>query len=149
VIVGSSLGLLAQNVSRKHPLFAGSGATICRLLQLVSQNQRTILNCCRQSGKSTTVAVKVLHGALSSKSLTLLLSRSLRQSGELARKVFDAYEATGRRVPADAKSTLVLELRNGSRIVALPGGDQASIRARHPAARVVDRSNRIKVRKPP
>jgi hypothetical protein len=74
------------------------------------------------------VAVRALYQALSTKSLILLLSRSLRQSGELARKVFDAYRATGRRVPSDAESTLVLELRNGSRIVALPGGDQASIR---------------------
>jgi hypothetical protein len=87
-----------------------------------------ILNCCRQSGKSTVVAVKALMGALSMKSLMLLLSRSLRQSGELARQVFDAYESTGRRVSAEAESKLVLELRNGSRIVALPGGDQASIR---------------------
>jgi hypothetical protein len=34
VIVSSSLGLLAQNVSRKRPLFAGSSATVCRPLQL-------------------------------------------------------------------------------------------------------------------
>jgi hypothetical protein len=96
---------------------------------LTSASPRTVLNCCRQSGKSRVVAVKGLHGALyRPKSLTLLLSRSLRQSGELARKVFDAYEATGRRVPAEAESTLCPELRNGSRVIALPGGDQASIR---------------------
>jgi hypothetical protein len=96
---------------------------------LRSDDPRIILNCARQSGKSSVVAVKGLHGALyTPKSLTLLLSRSLRQSGELARKLFDAYEATGRRVSADAESTLVLELSNRSRIVALPGGDQASIR---------------------
>jgi len=34
VIVGPSLRLLAQNVSRKRPLFAGPSATVCRLLQL-------------------------------------------------------------------------------------------------------------------
>ena len=34
VIVSPSLGLLAQNVSRKHPVFAGSGATVCRPLHL-------------------------------------------------------------------------------------------------------------------
>jgi hypothetical protein len=96
---------------------------------LRSHDPRIILNCCRQAGKSSVVAVKGLHGALyTPKSLTLLLSRSLRQSGELARKLFDAYEATGRRVSADAESTLCLELSNRSRIVALPGGDQASIR---------------------
>jgi hypothetical protein len=30
VIVGSSLRLLARNVSRKRPLFAGPGAAVCK-----------------------------------------------------------------------------------------------------------------------
>jgi len=33
-IVGLHLGLLAPNVSPKHPLFAGPGAAVCRALQL-------------------------------------------------------------------------------------------------------------------
>src|SRR6266545_6444488 len=35
VIVGPSLRVLARNVSRKRPLFAGPGATVCRPLQLL------------------------------------------------------------------------------------------------------------------
>jgi len=96
---------------------------------LKSGDPRICLNCCRQSGKSSTVAVKALHiGLYEPKSLILLLSRSLRQSGELARKVFDCYESSGRTVPPEAESKLALELSNGSRILALPGGDEAGIR---------------------
>ncbi len=96
---------------------------------LCSQERRIVLNCCRQSGKSSVVALKALHvGLYQPKSLILLLSRSLRQSGELAKKVFDGYQTLGRPVPADAESKLVLELTNGSRIVALPGGDEGGIR---------------------
>jgi hypothetical protein len=40
VIVGLCLRLLARNVSRKCPLFAGPGATVCRPLQLGSSDER-------------------------------------------------------------------------------------------------------------
>ncbi len=53
----------------------------------------------------------------------LLLSPVLRQSGELFRKVTDIYFALGRPVSARAETALTLELVNGSRIVALPGGE--------------------------
>jgi Terminase large subunit, T4likevirus-type, N-terminal len=90
---------------------------------------RIVLNCSRQVGKSQTVAVKAMHIALCEpKSLILLLSRSLRQSAELARKVFDAYETSGRKVPSEAETKLALELSNGSRILALPGGDEGGLR---------------------
>jgi hypothetical protein len=56
------------------------------------------------------------------------MSRSLRQSGELARKIFDAYESAGRTVPPEAETKQTLELSNGSRILALPGGDEGAIR---------------------
>jgi Terminase large subunit, T4likevirus-type, N-terminal len=96
---------------------------------LTSEAPRICLNCCRQAGKSSVVAVKALHTALyHPKSLILLLSRSLRQSGELARKVFDAYESSGRKVPPEAETKQALELSNGSRILALPGGDEGAIR---------------------
>jgi Terminase large subunit, T4likevirus-type, N-terminal len=96
---------------------------------LTSDDPRICLNCCRQAGKSSVVAVKALHiGLYQPKSLILLLSRSLRQSGELARKVFSAYESSGRKVPPEAETKQTLELANGSRILALPGGDEGAIR---------------------
>jgi hypothetical protein len=89
---------------------------------LLSAAPRTLLNCSRQSGKSSCVAVLGLHVALSHPgSLILLLSPSLRQSQELFRKVIDAYRALGHPVPLQAESALRYELNNGSRLIALPG----------------------------
>jgi Terminase large subunit, T4likevirus-type, N-terminal len=96
---------------------------------LRSDHHKVILNASRQAGKSSTVAIKALHiGLFEPGSLTLLVSRSLRQSVELGRKVFDAYRCTGRTSPPESESKLALELRNGSRIVCLPGGDEGGIR---------------------
>ena len=39
-----------------------------------------LLNCCRQSGKSTTTAILALHQAIYDPGLVLLVSPSLRQS---------------------------------------------------------------------
>src|SRR5512133_2623661 len=46
-----------------------------------------LLNCCRQSGKSTTTAAVALHTAIYDPGLTLLVSPSLRQSKELFAKL--------------------------------------------------------------
>jgi hypothetical protein len=89
---------------------------------LRSTAPRVILNCSRQSGKSTVVALLVLHAALYEPgALVLLLSPGERQSGEIFRKVTDAYRRCGRVVPALRENMLELELANHSRIVALPG----------------------------
>jgi hypothetical protein len=80
-----------------------------------------LLNCCRQSGKSTTTAAVALHTALYHPGLILLVSPSLRQSKELFAK------ATG--FLKDLEPAEVLEednkssctLANGARIVSLPG----------------------------
>ncbi len=95
---------------------------------LRSMAPRVLLNCCRQSGKSTTTAVLAVHQALYVPgSLVLLLSPSQRQSQELFRKCLHVYRAAGRPVPQEAESALRLELENGSRLVALPG-KEATIR---------------------
>ena len=89
---------------------------------LRSDAGRMLLLCCRQSGKSTTAALVGLHLALYRPgSLVLLLSPSLRQSGELFRKVAGFYGQLRPPVPSEAESALRLELQNGSRIVSLPG----------------------------
>src|SRR3954451_16546888 len=91
-----------------------------RLLR--STSKRMLLNCSRQSGKSTTVGTLAAHTALYEPgALVLLLSPTLRQSGELFRKVLDAYSAAGESEPPEAQSALQLELKNGSRVVSLPG----------------------------
>jgi hypothetical protein len=91
---------------------------------LRSKDPRVLLNCCRQAGKSTAVAALALHTALfTGKSLVLLLSATQRQSGELFRKVLEFYDALDQPIPALTRSTLSLELTNGSRVVSLPGNE--------------------------
>lgn len=90
---------------------------------------RVLLNVCRQGGKSITCAIKAVHVAVYEPgSLILCLSPSLRQSGELFRKVLATYKSLGRPVPSDAESATTLTLENGSRIVSLPG-TESTIRA--------------------
>jgi hypothetical protein len=87
---------------------------------LEAGHPRLLLNCCRQAGKSTVVALLGLVDALSVPfSKVLLLSRSLRQSTELFRIVTDFYRRLGS--PLRARQTREeLQLSNFSRIVCLP-----------------------------
>jgi hypothetical protein len=95
---------------------------------LRSSPRQTLLCCSRQAGKSTTAAALAMKAAiLEAPALILLLSPSLRQSGELFRKVMDLYRDLRRPVPAASESAQRLELANGSRIIALPG-DEGTIR---------------------
>lgn len=92
------------------------------------EGKRLLLNCCRQSDKSTTTAIKALHTALyKPKSLILLASPSLRQSQELFRKVRDGLNALKDAPRLLEDNKLSLTLTNYSRIVSLPG-DQATVR---------------------
>jgi hypothetical protein len=95
---------------------------------LRSPAPRKLLNCARQAGKSSVSAALALHVALHEpESLTLILSPSERQSGELAHTIWSYYKRLGRPVPADAENKLTLELETGSRIKALPS-KEANIR---------------------
>lgn len=91
---------------------------------LQSSHKRMLLNCSRQSGKSTTTAIIGLHRATYHPgSLVLLISPPLRQSSELFRTVARLYGRLGETVPLKAESALRLELENGSRIVSLPASE--------------------------
>jgi hypothetical protein len=87
---------------------------------LLSSERQVLLNCSRQSGKSTVVSALALHTALfKPKALVLLLSPSQRQSGEIFRKVTEAYNAVGRPV----RSTEIEELRASGLKVAKGNND--------------------------
>lgn len=95
---------------------------------LRSPSLRMLLNCSRQSGKTTTTALLGLHRALyHQESLVLILSPSLRQSAEFFRTLAGLYTATGATVPPKAESALRLELKNGSRVISLPA-TEATVR---------------------
>jgi hypothetical protein len=92
---------------------------------LLSADRQNLLNCSRQSGKSTTVAALALHTALSRPgSLILLLSPSLRQSMELFRKVIECNAAIGQPIETLVLNQTRLELKTHSRIVCLPGKEE-------------------------
>jgi hypothetical protein len=113
---------------------------------LRSGSDRVLLNCCRQSGKSTMTGLIALHRALYHPgSLILCLAPTLRQSQELFGKVLSFYRDLGRPVLPQAERKLSLELENSSRIVTLPGSEKtirgfsgAALLILDEAARVAD-----------
>lgn len=94
--------------------------------QVLRSSSKQILLCCaRQSGKSVTCAALSLHRALYvAGSLILLLSRSLRQSAELFRKVRDFLSLLPVRPRLEEDNLLSVKFSNGSRIVSLPGKEE-------------------------
>jgi hypothetical protein len=92
---------------------------------MLCPHRQILLNCCRQSGKSTITAATALHQSLfTPKSLTLLLSPTERQSGEIFRKVVDFYRGLKRPLKTVKQTERTIEFVNGSRIVALPGKEE-------------------------
>src|SRR6516164_7761883 len=111
---------------------------------LFQPRRQVLLNCSRQSGKSSAAAALALHTALFRRgSLILLVSPSLRQSNELFRKTLDAYQALGRPMPCKARSQSRLELINGSRIVSLPGREETVRSFSKVSLLVIDEAARV------
>ena len=112
---------------RKDPASILSGAKIApdpwQAELLRARWSRALLLCSRQVGKSTAAAGLALHAALTRPgSLTLLLSPTLRQSGELFRdKVLRLWRALGSPLAGRPPTQLEVALANGSRVVSLPG----------------------------
>jgi hypothetical protein len=124
---------------------AGLAPDPWQLALLRSRSPQSLVLCSRQAGKSTAAAGLALWTALTvPDSLTLLLSPTLRQSGELFRdKVKRLYAALGRPLATVQESALTMQLANGSRVLSLPG-DEASTRGYSGAALViVDEASRV------
>lgn len=105
---------------------------------LRSQSRRLLLNCARQTGKSTTTALLALHRAVYyAGSLILLVSPSLRQSSELFRKVTDHLARLDATPRLTEDNRLSLTLANGSRVVSLPSSE-ATVRGFSGAALIIE-----------
>jgi hypothetical protein len=88
---------------------------------LASTDRGVILNCSRQWGKSTVTAARAVFEAWSKpESLTLVVSPSERQSGELVRKARRFAAKIEKKVRGDGQNRCSVLLSNGSRIVGLP-----------------------------
>jgi hypothetical protein len=111
---------------------------------LRSTSDRVLLNCSRQSGKSTMSGVIALHRALYHPgSLILCLAPALRQSQELFGKIATFYRDLGRPVAPQGERKLSLELENGSRIVTLPGSEKTVRGFSGAALLILDEASRV------
>ncbi len=111
---------------------------------LRSEAARVLLNCSRQSGKSTMSALLALHRALYyPDSLVLVLAPALRQSQELFGKIAGFYRSLGRPAPPQGERRLSLELKNGSRIITLPSSEKTIRGFSGAALLLVDEAARV------
>lgn len=106
--------------------------------------QRLLLNCARQAGTSTVAALLAVHRAIYfPNSLILLVSPSLRQSGELFRKVTDWFGYLPIRLKMPEDNKLSCTLRNTSRIISLPASE-STIRGFSGASLIIeDEASRV------
>jgi hypothetical protein len=111
---------------------------------LRSRAPRMLLLASRQAGKSSVAAALALHTALVVHgSPVLLLSPSLRQSGELFRKVVDLFNALGRPATVLAENKLQIEFASGSRILSLPGTEGTVRGFSEVALLIIDEAARV------
>jgi hypothetical protein len=111
---------------------------------LSSDAPRVLMNCARQTGKSTAAGVLALHKALIAPgSLVLILAPAERQAKELFSKVASLYHTLGHPVPADSYRRLGVEFTNGSRIEALPGTEKTIRGFSGAALLIVDEASRV------
>src|SRR5436190_9484279 len=112
---------------------------------LLSSEKQIVMNCSRQSGKSTTTALLALHeAAYKDDSLVLVLSPSQRQSQETYRKIRSFYNELGDLPDVVQESALKLELGNGSRVQVLPGKEDTIRGFSGVALLIVDEASRVK-----
>jgi Terminase large subunit, T4likevirus-type, N-terminal len=92
---------------------------------LLSTENQAILNCSRMAGKSEITSIIALFHAINNpQSLILCVSPSLRQSGELLKKITNHYHELGKPLGATIDSATTLQLSNRSRIVSLPASEK-------------------------
>jgi hypothetical protein len=104
---------------------------------------QTLLNVCRQGGKSRAVSTLALHTALFQPgSTTLILSPGQRQSAEVFHKVIQTYNLLDRPIEATYETKLNLEMANKSRIICLPGKEE-TVRCYSPNLILVDEASRV------
>ena len=112
---------------------------------MTSSARYVIENVSRQAGKSTCSACMAVHQAVFFPgSLVLVVSPTLRQSGELQRKAMNFYDKVDPLHKGLAEDTkLSIQLTNGSRIIALPGHEDNLRGYSAPSLIIEDESARV------
>ncbi len=113
---------------------------------MMSPARYVIENVSRQAGKSTASAAIAVHQSVFFPgSLILVVSPTLRQSGELQRKCMWFYDIVDPAHDGLAEDTkLSVQLNNGSRIIALPGQEDNLRGYSAPDLIIEDESSRVK-----
>jgi hypothetical protein len=115
------------------------------VLESTSQKMQLMLS--RQSGKTTVTSALALHAALYDQvgETVVLLAPSLRQSTEAMNAIVGMYgKLAGETVePVVAASALRLKFKNGSRIMALPGSGDATVRGPNACMIICDEASRV------
>jgi len=90
--------------------------------RLLRDSSRRLVACMgRQTGKSTTIAIKAVHFACTNESATVLITApSRRQSMLMFRKISSFVSKSALRKGVTRSTQTVIQLSNGSEIVALP-----------------------------
>jgi hypothetical protein len=110
---------------------------------LNSDDSQLLLNCCRQAGKSTVVALLGLVEAMfRPMTRVVLVSRSHRQSRELLRTIVFFYRLLGERVKARINSE-EMTLVNLSRIVCVPCREDTIRGLAHVDLLIIDEAARV------
>ena len=101
-------------------------AADARQAELLDSGARWLLLCCsRQWGKSTVTALRVLHHALFQPgAMVVVAGPAERQSGEFLAKVEGFLRKLGEKWKRDRLNEHSIVLRNGSRLVAVPGREE-------------------------
>jgi hypothetical protein len=112
----------------------------CGLLR--SRPRKALLNCSRQSGKTTTTAIIALEIAVNQPgSLVIIGAPAQRQSVEMLRKVRELHAQLDGAPELPSDSVTKLEFGNRSRIVALPGDGKTVRGLSAPAAVILDEAS--------
>ncbi len=109
-------------------------------------HRRLMLNCARQSGKSTIVAGLALHTAKHKmNSLVLIFSPTEDQSKETIKKVQDYMDLDESllKLSRGGESKKAKEFKNGSRIIALSGSEKAARGYSSPDLIIMDEAARV------
>ena len=109
-----------------------------------SRAARSLWNCSRQSGKTTTASVLALHVGIYDPGLILLITPSDRQSKEVLHTIEGFWRELDGAPEANVEARLRLELRNGSRILALPDSARTVRGYARPKLILVDEAARVK-----
>ena len=108
-----------------------------------SEHPQMLLNCCRQAGKSTTVAIYgLLEAMYRPMTRVVLVSRSHRQSRELLRLMTFYYDLFRKSI-AKRVNAQEIEMENYSRIVSLPCREDTIRGYAHVDLLIIDEAARV------